>query len=86
MKPGEGVLQDPAGLAQAGSVRGATAGDFRSYPLAPEESLVLVEVVAVVGEQAPWAVVRPSAQATNAGDGIDERHQLGDIVPVTAGQ
>lgn len=52
----------------------------------PEESPVLVEVVAAVGVQASRAMARPSAQSTNAGDGIDERHELGDIVSVTAGQ
>jgi hypothetical protein len=53
MKPDEGALYDSPGLAQAGTVRGATARDFRSHPSAPEESPVLVEVVAAVGEQAP---------------------------------
>jgi hypothetical protein len=86
VKPGEGALYDPPGLAQAGAVWSATAGDLRSYPAASEELPVLVEVVASVGAQAPRAPVRSAAQATNARDGIDKRHELGDIVPVAAGQ
>ena len=41
----------PTGLARAIAVRGATAGDLRSDLAALEESPVLVEVVAFVGEQ-----------------------------------
>jgi hypothetical protein len=86
VKPSEGSLSDPSGLAQAGAVLGTTAGDLRGYPSAPEESSVLVEVVAAVGVQASWAISRAATQATNLRDGIDERHELGDIVPVAAGQ
>lgn len=86
MKPGERSLYDSPGFAQAGTVQGTTAGDLRRYPSLPEEAPVLVEVVAAVGIQALRTVARPSAQATNARDGIDQRHELGDIAPVAPGR
>lgn len=86
VEPGEGALDDPSGLAQAGAVGGAAAGDLGCDPTRPDETAVFVEVVAAVGEQPPGPVAWLAAQATYAGDGIDERYQLGDIVPVAAGQ
>ncbi len=86
VEPGKGALDYPACFAQAGAVRGTTAGDLGGYPSAPEQSPLLFEVLATVSEQVSRAVTRPSAHATNARDGIDEWQQLGDIVPVAAGQ
>ena len=51
VEPGEGPLDDPAGLAQAGAVGGAFAGDLRCDAAGPEKAAVLVVVVAAVGEQ-----------------------------------
>jgi hypothetical protein len=51
MEPGEGSLDDPSGLAQAGSVGGALAGDLRRDTASSEQASVLVIVVAAVGEQ-----------------------------------
>lgn len=61
VEPGEGALDNPAGLAQAGAVMGTAAGDFGRYASAPEKSPVLVEVVAAVGVQPLRAMARPSA-------------------------
>ncbi len=43
-------------------------------------------VVAPVGEQLPWPVTGPADQAADAGDRIQQRRELCDVVPVPAGQ
>jgi hypothetical protein len=52
VKPGEGPFDDPAGLAQAGTVDCALAGDLWCDASGPQEAAVLVVVVAAVGETA----------------------------------
>ena len=47
---------------------------------------VLVEVVAPVGVQAPWFAARASPQSPNRWDGVQQRQELGDVVPVAAGE
>ncbi len=86
VEPGEGALDDPPGLAQAGSVGGALAGDLRRDAASAEESSVLVVVVTAVGEQPPHPVTRPTHQAADAGDRVQQGYELGDVVTVSAGQ
>lgn len=86
VEPGEGALYDPPGLAEAGTVRGAAAGDLGCDPASPDETAVFVVVVAAVGEQSPGPVAWPAAQAADAGYGVQQRHELGDVVAVSAGQ
>lgn len=64
VEPGEGPLDDPAGLAQAGAVRNASAGDLRGDAAGPEDAAVLVEVIAAVGEQSARPALRSPAEPT----------------------
>jgi hypothetical protein len=57
VEPGEGSLDDPAGLAQARSVGGAFAGDLGCDATSAKETTVLVVVVAAVGEETVAAVM-----------------------------
>jgi hypothetical protein len=52
VQPGEGALEDPADLAQSGTVGDATSGDQRLDASLPQQAAILVEVVAPVGVQA----------------------------------
>lgn len=52
VQPGEGALDHPAHLAQSGAVRDAASGDHRLDAALPQQTAVLVEVVAPVGVQA----------------------------------
>jgi hypothetical protein len=52
VQPGEGALDHPAHLAQSGAVRDAASGDHRLDAALPQQTAVLVEVVAPVGLQA----------------------------------
>ncbi len=49
MQPGEGALDDPAVAAEPGAVLGLAPGDERLDATLPDESAVLVVVVAVNG-------------------------------------
>ena len=82
------ALHDPALAPDARAVAGAAAGDPVGDPAGPQDAPVLVVVIAPVGHHQ----VRPSARpADPPGDRtgmqvIQERHQLGDVVAVAAGE
>lgn len=65
---------------------GTLAGGLRRDAASAEGPLVLVVVVAVVGEQPPWSVTWPAHQATDAGYRVQQGHRLGDVMTVSAGQ
>lgn len=84
MQPGEGALDDPAGAAEAGAVRGLTTGDLGCDAAAAELAPVLVVVVAAVGGQSLGAAARPADLAPHRRDPLEQRDQLGDVVAVAA--
>lgn len=86
VEPGEGPLDDPAGLAQSGAVRGAFPGELRCDAAGPEKPTVLVVVVAAVGERPAWSVTWPTSNPADAGHRVQQGHQLSDIVTIPAGQ
>lgn len=86
VQPGEGALDDPAHLAQPGSVGGSTPGDHRLDAALPQQAAVLVEVIAPVGVQAPWLATWTSPQAPDRWDRVQQRKELGDVVAVATGE
>jgi hypothetical protein len=82
----DGLLHDPAVYAQARTVLGAAAGDDRGDPGVADLRAVFVVVVAAVGVEAVRALAWPAAAAADRRDGLDQRHELGDVVAVPAGQ
>ena len=84
VEPGEGALDDPAGVAESGAVLAVLAGDLRCDPSLTQFAAIGVGVVAAVGEQALGSSPRPADLAAYGGDGVDKRHQLGDVVAVAA--
>jgi len=81
----DGLFHDPPVGAQPGAVPGAAAGDHgRDALLAP--ACVLVVVITAVGIDGIRALARPTAAAADRRDGLDQRHELGDVVAVPAGQ
>ena len=65
--------------------RGA-AGDHGSDPGRPDLPAVFVMVIATVGVGLVRPLAGPSAAAAHGRDGLDEGHELGDVVAVTASQ
>src|SRR5829696_5748377 len=86
MEPGEAAFHDPAQPAEARAVGGATAGDDRGDAALTQQLAVLVVVIAAVGVDLAGASSRPAAPAADRWDRVQERHQLGDVVAVAAGQ
>jgi hypothetical protein len=82
----EATLDDPALAAEAGSVLGAAAGDHGLDAARPQQSAVLVVVIAAVGEQAVGLAAGPAGLARDrAGvQRVQERQQLRDVVAVAA--
>ena len=84
----EAALDDPALAPDARAVARAAAGDPVGDAAGPQDAPVLVVVIAPVGHDEVRLSARP---ADPPGDRtgakvIQERHQLGDIVAVAAGQ
>lgn len=73
VQPSEGAFDDPADLAQTGTVRDAAAGDHRGDPAPAQQRAVLVVVVATVGEQPAWPVPGSASPSADVGDRLDQR-------------
>src|SRR5438270_1449166 len=86
MQPGEGALDDVAHDAEAGAMRCATAGDARGDLQATDRVAVFLVVIAAVGVEITRASARLPALAADLRDRLDQRQQLGDVVPVAAGE
>ena len=86
MEPGDGALDDPTEDAQAGAVWLSPFGDHGSDAALPQQATVLVVVVAAVGKERVGASTRSPDDAGNRGNLVDQRHELGDVVAVPAGQ
>jgi hypothetical protein len=84
VEPGEGALDDPAALTEAGAVVGLAAGDDGLDAAASDESAVLVVVVAAVGDQRCWSASGAADAATDGRYAIEQVDQLGDVVAVAA--
>jgi hypothetical protein len=64
----------------------AAPGDNRRDPGLADLLAVLVVVLAAVGVDRIRALAGPAAPAAHRRDGLDEGHELGDVVAVAAGQ
>jgi hypothetical protein len=86
VEPGEGALDDPADTTQAGAVFGLAASDLRLDPSSAQLAPVLVVVVAAVGSDPVGSTARSTDLAAHRWDALDQRHELGDVVAVAAGE
>ncbi len=71
---------------RTGTVGDAASGDQGFDAALPQQAAVLVEVVAPVGVQAPWFAAGAPPQSPDRWNGIEQRQELGDVVPVAAGE
>lgn len=85
---GEASLDHPALATEPGAVGGAPACDPMGDAASAQDAPVLVVVVAAVGEDQVGLLSRPADLAGDRARGqiVQERHQLGDIVAVAAGE
>ena len=84
----EAALDHPALAPEARAVAGAPTGDPVADPPGPQDAPVLVVVIAAVGKDKIRLLARPADPAGDRAGGkvIQERHQLGDVVAVAAGE
>lgn len=84
----EAALDDPSLSSKPGPVFGATACDHGFDPAGPQQPPVLVMVIATISDHLVGLLAgtpslagdRPAAQL------VQQRHQLGDVVAIPAGQ
>ncbi len=86
LQAGDGALDDPAHLAQSGTVGDAASGDQRLDAPLPQQAAVLVEVVAPVRIQTPGLAARASPGSPDRRDRVEQGQEMGDVVPVAAGE
>ena len=86
VQQGYRLLDHPPVDAQSGTVRRATAGDVGADALGADHATVLVVVIASIGVQRRRARSGPADLAAHRRYGAQQRHELGDIVAVPAGQ
>ena len=72
VEPGEGALDDPALLSEAGSMFGLAARDDRLDAALPDEAAVLVVVVAAVGDQRPRTASRAPDPTTHGRHPVEQ--------------
>jgi hypothetical protein len=86
VEPGEGALDDPAVAAEPGAVLCLAACDHGFDAALPDETAVLVVVVAAVGDQRPRSASWPADAAADGRHPVEQLEQLRDVVAVAAGE
>ena len=72
VEPGEGAFDDPAVVAEPGAVFGLASRDHWFDAALPDQSAVLVVVVATVGEQRLGSSSRPTDAATDGRHPVEQ--------------
>jgi hypothetical protein len=85
MQPGEGALDDPADAAERGAVLGLAACDRRRDSAPAELAPVLVVVIPPISGDALRPAARPADLAAHRRHALHQRHELGYVVAVAAG-
>jgi hypothetical protein len=86
VEPGEGAFDDPALATKAGAMLGPAAGDHGFDAALPDQTAVLVVVVAAVGEQRRGPSPRSPDPSADGRHAVEQLDQLGDVVAIAAGQ
>jgi len=86
MQPGQRALDDPPRPAQATAVGRAAFGEDRDDAAPAEVVAMTLRVVAAIALESTRPTHGGAGAAANGGQGIHQREQLGDIMPVGGGQ
>lgn len=86
VEPGKSPLDDPPVHAQAAAVPGAAACDDWHDAAGPDLVAVDVVVVASVCEHGLRFTPGPAGPSPDRWNGIEQRHELGDVVTVAASE
>jgi hypothetical protein len=86
MKPSDRSFYDPASFAEPTAVHGVAVGKCRLDIATSQLALMRARAVRAVALDFQWAAARSAWLAMNRRNGVNERHQLRDIVIVGGGQ
>jgi hypothetical protein len=86
VEPGDGAFDDPALFAQAGAVLGSLSGDAGADAAGTELAAVAARLVGAVAKQPLGTAAGTAAFAAHGRNGVDQRQQLEDVVPVAAAE
>lgn len=86
MQPCKGALYRPTDRTQTGAVGGAAAGNDWCDAASADQPAVLVVVVAAVGVEPSGTAPGAADPATDDGQGIQQRDELGDVVAVATSE
>src|SRR5690349_6969632 len=86
MQPAQRAFHDPAVNSQSTAVRGPASGKDRLRSSGSKLPTVRLRVVGAIGLYPLEPVPRPSAPASDAWNGVDQRKQLGHVMTVRSCQ
>lgn len=86
MQPRDSALNNPAGFSETAAVGNPSAGNFGFDSRRVQGIAVLVMVVAAVALNDHRLLERSSAFAADGRNGLDQRNELRNVVPIGAGQ
>lgn len=86
MQPGERAFHDPAMDPQATAMRGETPGQHRPDMQMPQPDPMGMGVVGTVALQTLGTATGATPFASHRRDGLHQRLELGNIIPVCTGQ
>jgi hypothetical protein len=86
VEPGARAFHHPALPAPSTAVRRAALGQPGSHAARPEGTAVRIGSVAAVAVEAVWPAAGAARLAADWRDGLDPRHEWGDVMGVRPGQ
>ena len=82
VEPRVSLFNDPSEHAQPNAMFSAASRDHRFDAAFAQSSTMRIAIVAAIGVDDLWSLKWSTARATDRGNRVDERHQLGDVVAV----
>ena len=86
VKPGQRALNDPARAAQPAPVRRPALGELAVDPASMQRIAMRLRIVAAVTLDQAGFAPRATGASAQRRNGVDQRQQLGNVVPVGAGE
>ncbi len=86
MEPGQRAFDDPSRAAQPTAVGRAALGELAGDPAAFQRVSMRLRIVGPVALDQPWLADRAAWTASERRNRVDQGQQLGDVVPIGAGQ